>query len=95
MLYLFVTHFIYIFVIFSCRVSSKATPAFNYGDSHADPEELFAGFNNETGVDDIIVPNLVHFVLFGGAGKVDFTTFLCILSAIKVFIIKLCISSLN
>lgn len=63
----------------------QPTPTPDYTDPHADPEILFAGFNNETGVDNAIIPDLAHFVLFGHAGHIDFTTFLCILATIKVY----------
>ncbi|KAF4522331.1 hypothetical protein B566_EDAN011332 [Ephemera danica] len=56
----------------------------NFSDIAAEPEELFAGFNNETGVNEHIIPDYAHFVLFDQAGKLDFTSFLCILAAIKV-----------
>jgi hypothetical protein len=56
----------------------------NYSDVNVDPEELFADFDNETGVSEYIIPNYVHFVLFDQAGKLDFTSFLCILAAVKI-----------
>lgn len=43
----------------------------------------FNNFDNVTGDEEIIVPNVIHFILFG-QNSLDFISFLSILSALKV-----------
>ncbi|KAJ4442238.1 hypothetical protein ANN_12104 [Periplaneta americana] len=43
----------------------------------------FDNFDNVTGSPDLIVPNIVHFILFG-KNSLEFIPFLSILSALKV-----------
>jgi hypothetical protein len=44
---------------------------------------IFDNFDNVTGSDEIIVPNVIHFILFGH-NSLEFVSFLSILSALKV-----------
>jgi hypothetical protein len=46
----------------------------------------FDNFDNVTGAQEIIVPNVIHFILFG-QNSLEFVTFLSILSALKVLYI--------
>jgi hypothetical protein len=43
----------------------------------------FDNFDNVTGTEEIVVPNVMHFVLFG-QNSLEFISFLSILSALKV-----------
>lgn len=43
----------------------------------------FDNFDNVTGAQEIIVPNVIHFILFG-QNSLEFIPFLSILSALKV-----------
>jgi hypothetical protein len=43
----------------------------------------FDNFDNVTGTEEIIVPNVIHFILFG-QNSLEFVSFLSILSALKV-----------
>ena len=43
----------------------------------------FDHFDNVTGAQEIIVPNVIHFILFG-QNSLEFISFLSILSALKV-----------
>jgi len=43
----------------------------------------FDNFDNVTGAQEIIVPNVIHFILFG-QNSLEFISFLSILSALKV-----------
>jgi hypothetical protein len=43
----------------------------------------FDNFDNVTGAEEVIVPNVIHFILFG-QNSLDFVSFLSILSALKV-----------
>lgn len=43
----------------------------------------FDNFDNVTGTEKIIVPNVIHFILFG-QNSLEFVSFLSILSALKV-----------
>jgi hypothetical protein len=43
----------------------------------------FDNFDNVTGAQKIIVPNVIHFILFG-QNSLEFVSFLSILSALKV-----------
>ncbi|XP_071455847.1 uncharacterized protein [Hetaerina americana] len=54
-----------------------------FQDPLADGDILFDGFDNYTGAPFPIIPNLVHFVLFG-RNSLDFTTFLCMMAALKI-----------
>jgi hypothetical protein len=46
-------------------------------------EHKFYNFDNVTGSEEIIVPNVIHFILFGH-NSLEFVSFLSILSALKV-----------
>ncbi|CAH0394846.1 unnamed protein product [Bemisia tabaci] len=46
------------------------------------PDDLWANINNETGAAELIVPNIVHFVLFEDP-KISFMHFVCILAALR------------
>lgn len=43
----------------------------------------FDNFDNVTGTEEFIVPNVIHFILFG-QNSLEFVSFLSILSAFKV-----------
>jgi hypothetical protein len=43
----------------------------------------FDNFDNVTGTEEMIVPNVIHFILFGH-NSLEFVSFLSILSALKV-----------
>jgi len=43
----------------------------------------FDNFDNVTGAEEVIVPNVIHFILFG-QNSLEFVSFLSILSALKV-----------
>jgi hypothetical protein len=43
----------------------------------------FDNFDNVTGAEEVIVPNVIHFILFG-QNSLDFVSFLSILSVLKV-----------
>lgn len=58
------------------------TPRKHYNDP-----QMFDKFNNETGMDYAIIPNIVHYVIFNNQ-TIDFVSFLSIVSAIKVPIKK-------
>ncbi|KAI5705201.1 hypothetical protein M8J75_012939 [Diaphorina citri] len=53
------------------------TPRKHYNDP-----QMFDKFNNETGMDYAIIPNIVHYVIFNNQ-TIDFVSFLSIVSAIK------------
>jgi hypothetical protein len=46
-------------------------------------EHRFDNFDNVTGSEEIIVPNVIHFIFFG-QNSLEFVSFLSILSALKV-----------
>lgn len=64
-------------ILVMCIIYIIPTPRKHYNDP-----QMFDKFNNETGLDYPIIPNIVHYVLFNNQ-SIDFVTFVSLVSAIK------------
>ncbi|XP_046404063.1 uncharacterized protein LOC124169482 [Ischnura elegans] len=87
-LVVFLPSFLFMIFISMAHLSEHGPDLMHFGvkmfqDPFVDGNVLFKGFNNNTGAIHPIVPNLVHFVLFGHK-KLDFITFLCMMAALKI-----------
>lgn len=54
----------------------------SFQPSHVDHQLVFEGFNNETGVDHFIVPNIIHLIRFNKT-ELSFSDYICIQAAYR------------